>query len=162
MPLAKSEIPAKFDEKLAVAMRFKVVMDGFEHMPSTNLHYWTSVSGIDQKFDVVTYQSADHFNFKTQVPGMAKWSNIVLQRAVTQEDAAATMKWLKGFTMKHSPKGKGTMKIEGYTAWGDPGGEWTFTGVWPVEWSGPSLDTSQSKPATEKLTLAHDGLINSD
>ena len=162
MPLAKSEVPANFDEKLAVAMRFKVTMDGFEHMPATNLNYWTSVTGIDQKFEVVTYQSADHYNFKTQVPGLAKWSNVVLSRAITAEDAKATMSWLKKFTEKHSAKGKGTMKIEGYTAWGDPGGTWTFTGVWPSEWSGPSLDTTTSKAATEKLTLVHDGLVNSD
>ena len=162
MPLAKSEIPANFDEKLAVAMRFKVTMDGFEHMHSANLKYWTQVSGIDQKFAVVTYQSADHFNFKTQVPGMADWSPIVLQRALTDDDAKATMKWLKGFTEKHSAKGKGPMSIEAYTAWGDPGGTWTFTGVWPKQWDGPSLDTSSSKPATEKLTLVHDGLVNSD
>ena len=161
MPIAKSEVPADFDEKLAVAMRFKVTMDGFEHMPAANLKYWTSVSGIDQKFDVVTYQSADHFNFKTQVPGLAKWSPIKLSRAVTAEDAKATMSWLQKFSEKHSAKGKGTMKIEGFTAWGDPGGTWQFQGVWPSEWSGPSLDTSQTKPAMENLTLVHDGLVNS-
>jgi phage tail-like protein len=162
MPIAKSEVPANFDEKLAVQMRFKVTMKSFDAMPDTCLNYWTNVSGIDQKFDIVTYQSSDHYNFKTQVPGMAKWSNVVLQRAVTDEDAKATMKWLKDFTNKYSAKGKGTMKIEAYTAWGDPGGHWAFTGVWPTEWAGPTLDTSASKPATEKLTLVHDGLVNSD
>lgn len=161
MPLAKSEVPANFDEKLAVAMRFKVIYDGGSDMPKDNLKYWTKVSGIDQKFGVVTYQSADHFNFKTQVPGLAEWSNIVLERAVTADDAKATMAWLKSFSEKYSATGKGHLTIEGYTAWGDPGGKWKFAGVWPKEWSGPQLDTKQNNPATEKLTLVHDGLVNS-
>jgi phage tail-like protein len=162
MPIAKSEVPSSFDEKLAVSMRFKVTLDGFEGMSHTNLHYWTQVSGINQKFAVVTYQSADHYNFKTQVPGMADWDPVVLQRALTAEDAAATMVWLKTFSTKHSPKLKGTMEIKGYTAWGDPGGEWRFTGVWPKQWDHMGFNTGENKPAMEKLTLVHDGLVNSD
>jgi phage tail-like protein len=158
MPLATSKITDAFDEKMGVALRFDVTMTGFGSIEPTNLKYWTSVKGIDQKFDVIEYRAAEGVNWRTQVPGMAKWSNLTLSRAITHADSKATLKWLKTFADKYEKKGH--CSITGYTAWGDKAGVWNFTGVWPLQWDGPQFDTTSTKAATETLTLAHDGLIN--
>jgi phage tail-like protein len=160
MPLAKSKIDDKFDEKMGVALRFDVHMHNFASMPDESLKYWTKISGIDQKFDKVTYQAAEGVNWTTQVPGKAKWSELQLTRAITHDDSKATLKWLKAFTDKYEKKGQ--MTVTGYTAWGDKAGIWNFTGVWPLEWTGPSFDTGSQKTADETLKLVHDGLLNTD
>jgi phage tail-like protein len=45
----------------------------------------------------------------------------------------------------------------------DPTGEsvanWVLGGVYPVKWSGPSLDVGSNQWATETLELSHNGFV---
>jgi len=45
----------------------------------------------------------------------------------------------------------------------DPEGQaivtWNLEGIYPVRWSGPSLDIGNNQVATETLELAHNGFL---
>ena len=156
MPLAKSEVDAAYDAKLGVQLRFKVEITA-AGASASNLKYWTSVTGIEQKIGVIKWQASDGVDYANQLPGMPEPGKVKLTRAVTTEDAKVTFKWLHDFQHKHEKKG--TMTISGHTAWGDPAGKWHFTGVWPCTWTGPSYDTGKNSVATEVLELVHDGML---
>jgi phage tail-like protein len=36
---------------------------------------------------------------------------------------------------------------------------WSFRGVYPVKWTGPTLDVGQNQVATEVLELCHAGFL---
>lgn len=156
MPLAKSEVDQAYDAKLGVALRFKVTITA-DGAPAANLKYWTQVSGIEQKIKVISFNASDGIDYTNQLPGLPEPGKIKLTRAVTEQDTQATFKWIHTFQHAHKPKG--TMTVHGYTAWGDPAGKWTFTGIWPCSWTGPAYNTTDAKVATEVLEIVHDGML---
>jgi phage tail-like protein len=38
---------------------------------------------------------------------------------------------------------------------------WSLAGVYPVRWTGPSLDVGSNQWATETLELSHNGFVQS-
>jgi phage tail-like protein len=50
-----------------------------------------------------------------------------------------------------------TAEISALDPEGHPLATWNLEGVYPVRWTGPSLDISNNQVASETLELAHNG-----
>jgi len=52
-----------------------------------------------------------------------------------------------------------TAEIAALDSEGKPIATWNLEGVFPVKWTGPSLDIGANQVATETLELAHNGFL---
>lgn len=133
------------------SLRFSVVVD--DGAANTELGTFTGCQGLAAEYDVHEYQEGGENGFVHRMPGRLRHPNLVLTRAL-DATSAAVASW---FTAQESTGGRTTAVVTAY----DPGGEvvarWSFTGVFPVRWVGPTLSSTGATVATETLELAHAG-----
>jgi phage tail-like protein len=111
-------------------------------------------SGLDSTIDVIEHREGGENVTLRKLPGMTKYSNIVLKRGIT--DDQELYKW-------HLEAIKGNVKRQnGSIVLLDRGGQekarWNFVRAWPAKWTGPSLTAEGNDVAIEQLDLAHEGI----
>ena len=92
------------------------------------------------------------------LPGNKHWPNLVLQGVVAQNDKSF-FDWFESVKIGTVglARAHGTIKLKN----GDgekPVAEWSFTGAFPIKYSGPTLDTHSALLAFETIELTHQGL----
>lgn len=132
----------------ALGLRFTVTIDG-----QTSLGDWTKCEGLTVEYDVHEYKEGGINGWVWRLPGRAKYQNIKLTRPVTKSTADVA-KWLS--TVKPAMS-RTTAKIAVMDAAGEEVASWSVSGVYPVRWTGPTLDVGQNQAATEVLELSHIG-----
>jgi len=137
-------MPAEF----GLSLRFKVTIDGH-----TNLGTWQKCSGLAMEFETEDYRQGGNNAFLHRLPKGAKFTNLTLVRPV-DKSTPEVARWLAsvGERMERS-----TAEIAVLDPAGEEVAKWSFTGVFPVKWTGPTLDVGQNQAATETLELAHHG-----
>ncbi len=133
-----------------LSLSFQVIIDG-----SFDLGDWTKCEGLGVEYQVFDYQEGGNNGFIHRLPGRAKYTNVKLTRPV---DAAtnAVMAWLAGVQVKVVPS---SAQICVRDTNGDVVAVWVLQGVFPVKWSGPTLDVGSNTPAYESLEIAHSGFL---
>jgi phage tail-like protein len=146
-----------------LAMRFQVTVDGL------NLGAWSVCKGLKVKLSIKKVDSGGDYSTQRILPEKVEYDNITLERAVHPTQSKAVKRWLEARVkdwMNWNGSGNiypgGTAIITLLGAQGTEVMSWNLTGVYPVSWSGPSLDATQSKVAIEALELAHQGFLNSN
>jgi phage tail-like protein len=146
-----------------LAMRFRVTVDGLD------LGSWSACSSLTVNLKSTMVTSGGDYSNQRILPEKVEYPNIKLQRAVHPTESKTVKRWLKARVkdwMNWNGSGDiyagGTAKITLLGAQGTEVMSWNLTGVYPVSWSGPSLDATQNKVAIETLELAHQGFLNSD
>lgn len=131
-------------------LRFRVKLDG-----SADLGDWSKCDGLSVEYDVFEYKEGGENTFIHRIPGRAKYQNIKLSRAINK-DSKRVADWIAGMSTKVKRE---TAEISALDTEGKPITTWNLQGVYPVRWSGPSLDISNNQVATETLELAHNGFL---
>jgi phage tail-like protein len=108
-------------------------------------------SGLEVTFDTYDYHEGGNNEFVHRLPGVMRYTNLVLTRGMTNEDAL--LKWLWATKTKAERK-QVTLTLNA----GQASRTWTFADAFPVRWTGPQIDTSSHDIATETLEIAHSGL----
>lgn len=146
-----------------LAMRFQVTVDGLR------LGSWSVCKGLKVTLKVTKVVSGGDYSTQRILPDHVEYDNITLERAVHPTESMTVKRWLEGRVkdwMNWNGSGNiyagGTAKIILLGAQGTEVMRWNLTGVYPVSWSGPSLDATQNKVAIETLELAHQGFLTSD
>lgn len=133
-----------------LSLRFEVTIDH-----GTSLGSWSKCEGLTVEYDVHEYQEGGNNGFVHRLPGRRKYQNIRLTRPVSS-DTTGVMTWLASVQAKVTP-------VTAQIAVRDTNGEtvmtWSLTGVYPVRWTGPTLDLGTSAAATEQLELVHTGFL---
>jgi phage tail-like protein len=131
-----------------LSLRFKVTIDGH-----TNLGTWMKCSGLSVEYELDDYRQGGNNAFLHRLPKGAKYTNLTLVRPIDQSTADVA-RWLASVSDRME---RATAEIAVLDSHGDEVAKWSFTGVFPVKWTGPSLDIGQNQAATETLELAHHG-----
>ncbi|MEV4509109.1 phage tail protein [Dactylosporangium sp. NPDC049525] len=135
----------------ANTLRFNVTIDG------QDLGSFTALDGLTAEYEVKTYQEGGENGFVHQLPGRLKFGNIKLSRPVDLQSKAL------GAWFHLLAKGIGTRRhtatVVAFNDNGEPVAEWTFVGVWPVKYTGPSFSTETAKVAIEAFEFAHNGQL---
>jgi phage tail-like protein len=129
--------------------RFDVVIDGID------LGSFTSLEGLTAEYEVRTYQEGGENGFVHQLPGRLKFGNIKVTRPIDKKTEG--LGELFGTLAKGGPLKRRTATVIAYNDNKVAVAEWSFEGVWPVRYSGPSLSTEGSKVAIETFEFAHHG-----
>jgi phage tail-like protein len=126
-----------------------VELDGITRMG------FKQASGLDSSTAATKYrEGTDATLGSRQLPGMLSFSNITLQRGIT--DDHALWDWRAGVAA-----GTPTRRTISIILRDDAGNEkirWNIKNCWPTKWTGPSFDASSDAVAIEQLELAHEGI----
>jgi phage tail-like protein len=135
----------------ANSLRFDVAIDGLD------LGSFTALDGLTAEYEVQTYAEGGENGFVHQLPGRLKYGNIKLTRPVDPQSKALGT-WF-GLLAKGVGTARQTATVIAFNDNSEPVAEWTFVGVWPVRYTGPSFSTDDAKVATETFEFAHTGLL---
>ncbi len=141
---------ASTDIAYGLSLRFKVVID-----EQVELGDWTKVEGLSVEYDVQEVKEGGNNDYIHRLPGRVKYQNLKLTRPVNATSKAVAA-WL---TSVSSLPHRCTAQITLLDASGTPVNVWHITGIIPVKWTGPSLDTGANSVAIEVLELVHNGFI---
>jgi phage tail-like protein len=133
----------------AVSVRFTVTID------RGSLGSWTKCEGLGVEHEVQEYQEGGLNDYVHRLPGRRKYPTIKLTRPL-DEASPNVASWVSsispGFERTHAE----------ITARGPDGRRicsWNLSGVYPIKWTGPTLDVGGNQVATESLELAHNGFL---
>jgi phage tail-like protein len=128
---------------------FAVEMDGITRMG------FKQASGLDSSSDATKYrEGTDPTLGQRQLPGLLTFSNISLQRGITDDHAL----WDWRTSVATGNPVRRTISIILRDANGAEKIRWNVKNCWPLKWSGPSFDATTDAVAIETLELAHEGI----
>jgi len=134
--------------------------------PLSNFHFsvewggtnigFAEVSGLDIQFEPISYrQGASPEYHEKKMPGIVKYSNIILKRGLMVGDNEF-FKWMNTKNLNAIERRDVFIKLLNETH--DPVFTWVAKNAFPVKYSGPVLNATGNEVAIETLELAHEGL----
>jgi phage tail-like protein len=111
-------------------------------------------SGLDATQTPGEYREGTDPLTKRKIPGLVSYSNITLQRGITNNDEL--WKWREILI-----KGTAERRNVSIVLLDDTGAEkirWNLTQCWPTSWKAPSFNATSDELAIESLELAHEGV----
>jgi phage tail-like protein len=135
------------DNPFGVTLRFVVKIGGL------SLGDWTKCEGLTVEYEVEEYKEGGQNAYVHRLPGRAKYQNIKLTRPLDRRSREV----LTCLARVQQRAGRQTGSIELRDAANARVIRWKLDGVFPVKWTGPSLDLGANNAAIEALELAHLG-----
>jgi phage tail-like protein len=132
-----------------LGLRFKITIDG------QDFGNWQKCDGLSLSYDIHEHSEGGENGFVHRLPGRVKYDNIKLTRPIDEGTARVAL-WVASVQLQTIP---GTGHISVLDPAGDSVADWYLIGVYPVRWSGPTLDIDGNQLATETLELAHNGFM---
>ncbi len=115
---------------------------------------FSEASGLTMETDPVEYRNGDEDITVRKLPGLKKFTNIVLKRGFT--DSKELWEWRKTVMDGKTERKDGTITLlneERKAAL-----RWNFREGWPSKLEGPSLNAKNNETAIETLEICHEGL----
>ncbi len=131
-----------------LSLSFKVTLDD-----QTDLGSWTKCEGLTVEYDVQEVKEGGNNDHIHRLPGRAKYQNLKLTRPI-DKDTQKVAAWLA--SVASDPK-RSTAEIAVLDGGGSTVASWRLQGIYPVRWTGPTLDTGTNAVALEVLELVHNG-----
>jgi phage tail-like protein len=133
------------------SFKFRLEIDGVQRAG------FREASGLDSSQDPIDYREGDDKTMTIRkLPGLKKFSNIVLKRGIT--DDMDLWKWRKQVM---DGKIKDARKHGSVILMDDEGNDkarWDFVEGWPTKWTGPSFNATGNEVAIETLEITHEGV----
>ena len=114
---------------------------------------FSEVSGLSTETAVIEYREGGDRTPSRKIPGLTKYSNLVLKRGLTQD--RALWDWRK--TVIDGVVRRANVSLVLLDDARQPVARWNFRDAWPCKWEGPALNAKSSEVAIETLELAHEG-----
>ncbi len=117
---------------------------------------FTEVSGLDTQVEVIEYREGSSPEYhKTKMPGIAKYSNIVLKRGTVQGDSDF-YKWMNTINLTVVERRDIIISLLNETH--APVMTWKAKNSFPVKIQASDLKSDGNEVAIETLEIAHEGL----
>ena len=111
-------------------------------------------SGFDSSVDVIDHREGGENTTVRKLPGLTKYSNIVLKRGIT--DDRELYDWHRRIVQGDLERKNGSIVL--LDRRGQEVARWNFVRAWPSKWDGPDLTAEGNDVAVETLELAHEGV----
>jgi phage tail-like protein len=141
--VANGNIPDQFG-----AFNFLVEIDGITRGA------FHEVTGFDSTIDVIEHREGGENTTLRKLPGMTKYSNIVLKWGVT--DDVQLYQWHRSVVTGDIQRKNGSIVLLNRA--GTEVARWNFVRAWPTKYDGPDLNAEGTDVAIETLELAHEGV----
>ncbi len=111
-------------------------------------------TGFDSTVDVIDHREGGENTTVRKLPGLTKYSNIVLKWGLT--DDADLYKWHREVIKGNIQRKNGSIIL--LDRQGNEKVRWNFINAWPSKWDGPDFNAEGNDVAIETLELAHEGV----
>ncbi|SFS59843.1 phage tail protein [Paenibacillus sp. BC26] len=115
---------------------------------------FTEVSGLEAEVEIEEFREGGQNSFVHKLPKSTRFSPIMLRRGITS--SSSLWDWYAGVMAGKVVRKSGSIILQHLS--GEELCRWNFFDAYPVKWSGPTLNASQSDVAIETLELVHNGL----
>ncbi len=112
-------------------------------------------SGLDSAIDVIEHREGGQNTTTMKLPGLTKYSNIVLKWGAT--DDTQLYDWHQQCVDGNVTRKNGSVVL--LDRQGNEVERWNFMNAWPSKWTGPSFTAEGNDVAIETLELAHESLV---
>jgi phage tail-like protein len=112
------------------------------------------VSGFDSTIDVIEHREGGDNITPRKLPGMTKYSNIVLKWGLS--DDLELYNWHRDTIQGKVQRKNGSIVLLDRA--GQEKRRWNFLNAWPTKWDGPDFSAEGNDVAIETLELAHEGI----
>jgi phage tail-like protein len=112
------------------------------------------VNGFDSTVDVIEHREGGENTTLRKLPGMTKYSNIVLKWGVT--DDVSLYRWHRQIVTGDIERKNGSIVL--LNRRGEEVARWNFVRAWPTKYDGPDFTAEGNDVAIETLELAHEGV----
>jgi phage tail-like protein len=113
------------------------------------------VTGLGVEIAAIDYrEGADKPLTVRKLPGLVKYTNIVLKRGLTQDHSL--WDWIK--SVVNGNVQRTTASITLLDDQRQPAVRWVVREAWPSKWEGPNLNAQGNAVAIESLEITHEGL----
>jgi phage tail-like protein len=117
-----------------------------------------SISGLNKLMDTQDIWEGGASGKYRTLPGKKHWPTLILQGVIAQQETSF-FDWFEGVTIGSIAKSRADGLIRLKHGDGEtPVASWTFTGAFPIKYTGPTLDTHSALLAFETIELTHQGL----
>ncbi|MFN0148083.1 MAG: phage tail protein [Dehalococcoidia bacterium] len=141
--MANGSIPDPFNN-----FNFLVEIDGITRAA------FHEVSGFDSTIDVIEHREGGENTTLRKLPGMTKYSNIVLKWGMT--DDVQLYQWHRQAVNGQVERRNGSIVL--LNRGGQEVARWNFVRAWPAKYDGPDFNAEGNDVAIETLELAHEGV----
>ena len=115
------------------------------------------VSGLSIELAVIEHRDgSDPTQSTHKLPGLKKYSNIILKRALQKEDAELFM-WMESVTQSNGAFRR-DLTITLLNEEHQPVLGWRVRNAWPCKYEVASLNASSNEVLIETIELAHEGI----
>ena len=111
-------------------------------------------SGFDSSIDVVEHREGGENTTVRKLPGLTKYSNIVLKYGLT--DDHRLYDWHMQAVQGNVQRQNGSIIV--LDRQGNEKLRWNFYNAWPTKWDGPDFNAEGNDVAIETLEIAHERL----
>ncbi len=133
------------DEYPFASYNFQVTIDGLNIIAG-----FSECTGLTMDNDVIEYRSGKDLPHMRKLPGMRKFTNIVLKRGFSKD--RSLYDWRKSVIDSDKPyRQSGSITLLGEDR--KAALTWSFTNGWPNKLEGPSLNAKNSEVAIETLEI---------
>lgn len=116
---------------------------------------FSEVSGLEVEVAAIEYrEGGDPRLTVRKLPGLAKYSNIVLKRGFTAD--LSLWKWIKSVLDGQAVRAAVTITLLNDQR--QPVVRWHVREAWPCKYEGPELNAKGNEIAIETLEICHEGL----
>jgi phage tail-like protein len=115
--------------------------------------YFTEITGLAAEVETLTYSEGGMNEFQHRLPTRTKYPNLVLKRGMTTK--ADLQQWFQKTQTQAERTG---IRVSMMDTNGDRLRTWSFVNAFPVKWTGPNFNSTQSALAVESVEVAHEGL----
>jgi phage tail-like protein len=133
--------------------------------PYRNFNFLVEIDGITQagfaectgfgaSNDPIEYREGGENTTVRKLPGVTKYSNIVLKWGLT--DSRELYDWFRDITQGKVERKNGSVILLDLD--GSEKVRWNFVRGWPTKWDGPDFNAKGTDVAVETLEIAHEGV----
>ncbi len=128
---------------------FSVVFDGVIDSPIS----FCEVTGLGAEVAVIEYRAGGSLTAH-KLPGLARYSNIVLKRGITQD--LTLWNWMRQILEGNVVRANGRIQLLNERR--EPVMTWRARNAFPTRYQGPEFRANGNDVAIETLELSHEGL----
>lgn len=116
---------------------------------------FTSVEGIGSKVEVRAVRQGGANGTEYKLGGQVTHGDLILSSGLTFLDPMWF--WYRSTLAGRAKRKNGSVFL--LNDMGLPASWWNFYNAWPIAWEGPRFDSSQTLVASQRFTLAHEGIV---
>ena len=121
---------------------------------ATRVGGFSQVSGLERETTFEDFREGGENSFTHKLVTVTKYPALTLRRGIA--DAVDLWQWHQDVINGNVQRKQMAVILRDYG--GEDRWRWVFEGAYPVKWSGPDLNASNSAVAVEAVEFAHQGM----